>query len=249
MEYVLITGGTSGIGYELARCFARDGYAIVIVGSKEAKLEKAKESLLKEYSVPIIAYEQDLSQVGSAKSLYDKLIRDQIPISILVNNAGFGLIGPTDKLDLHQDEKMMYLNMITLVDLCKLFLEDMYKKGRGKILNVSSSGAFQPGPYTSTYFASKSFVLSYSRAIRCEAKKYGVQVVTLCPGTTKTNFFKRAGVKTPRWAMLPEKVASCGYIGLMRNKAIIVPGVMNKVLRYIPTNIKMHFVGKIKEKV
>lgn len=106
-----------------------------------------------------------------------------------MNNAGFGLVGSTDEIDFKRDESMIILNVISLVELCKLFISDMYRQGNGKILNVSSTGAFQPGPYTSTYFGSKAFVLSYSRAIRYEAKEKGVQVSTLCPGATKTNFF------------------------------------------------------------
>lgn len=249
MEYVLITGGTSGIGYELAKCFKKNGYGVVIVGSDARKLERARKVLSKGPLSPVIAYEQDLSEKGSAKKLYDRLIADKIEISILVNNAGFGLIGPTHMIDFEQDDRMMYLNMITLVELCKLFLPRMYERGKGKIFNVASMGAYQPGPYTSTYFACKSFVLNYSRAIRQEAKKYGVQVSILCPGTTKTLFFLREGVKTPWWAMQSKEVSSCAYEGLMQNKEIIIPGVMNKILRFIPANIKMYVIGKMKKEI
>ena len=122
----------------------------------------------------------------------------------------------------------------------------MYKKGRGKILNVASTGAFQPGPYTSTYFASKSFVYSYSRAIRREAAARGVGVSTLCPGTTRTKFFEKEGKKTPVWAMSAEKTAKVAIDGLMQNKDVIVPGVINNILRIVPSCVKMYFVGLMK---
>ncbi|WP_254906585.1 SDR family NAD(P)-dependent oxidoreductase [Clostridium tyrobutyricum] len=189
MKYVLITGGTSGIGFEIAKNFARDCYGIVIVSSNSNRLKEAKKKLADEFKTPILTYQQDMGKIGAATQIYNRIKEDNLNISILVNNAGIGLIGPTDKIDLQRDESMMILNVINLVELCKLYISDMYIRGKGKILNVSSIGAFQPGPYTSTYFASKAFVLSYSRAIRYEAKKKGVQVCVLCPGATRTNFF------------------------------------------------------------
>lgn len=142
---------------------------------------------------------------------------------------------------------MIQLNVTTPVCLCKLFLRDMYENGRGKILNVASTGAFQPGPYTSTYFASKSFLYSYSRAIRQEAAARGVIVSTLCPGTTRTKFFEKAGQKTPIWAMSAEKTAKIAVDGLMRNRGIIVPGVINNILRIVPSGVKMYFVEMLKK--
>ena len=197
MKYALITGATSGIGIALARVFARKGYNLVLVSSSEENLRRTRKSFKRRFSdTTVFTICEDLSQKRSAQNVYRKVKEKGIDIDILVNNAGFGLVGDTTDIDMEEDEKMLYLNMITPTCLCKLFLKDMYKKRCGSILNVASVGAFQPGPYTSTYFASKSYLYSYSRAIRFEAKKHGVNVCVLCPGTTRTQFFKKEGKKT-----------------------------------------------------
>jgi short-subunit dehydrogenase len=246
MKYVLITGGTSGIGFELAKNFARDNYGVVIVSYNNERLQKAKQKLENEFKITVLTYQQDMGKIGAAIQLYSQIKKDNLNISILVNNAGIGLVGLTDKIDLQRDESMMILNVINLVELCKLYISDMYRQGNGKILNISSTGAFQPGPYTSTYFASKAFVLSYSRAIRYEAKGKGVQVSVLCPGATKTNFFIQEGTETPRSAMTAEDVAGYAYKRFMKNKDIIVPGLINRVIRCIPVKLKMRVVAKMK---
>ena len=246
MKYVLITGGTSGIGFELAKKFARDNYGVVIVSSNSEKLEKAKKELENEFGIKVFTYQQDLGNLGAAVQLYNRIKEDNISVSILVNNAGIGLVGPTDIIDLQRDESMLILNVINLVELCKLYISDMYRQGSGKILNVSSFGAFQPGPYTSTYFASKAFVLSYSRAIRYEARKKGVQVCTLCPSATKTNFFDQEGTETPPSAMTAESVARVAYKRFMKNKNITIPGLVNRIKRWIPVKFKMMFVARMK---
>jgi len=246
MKYVLITGGTSGIGFELAKNFARDNYGVVIVSSNNERLQKAKQKLENEFKITVLTYQQDMGKLGAAIQLYNRIKEDNLDISILVNNAGVGLVGPTDKIDLQRDESMMILNVINLVELCKLFISDMYRQGNGKILNVSSTGAFQPGPYTSTYFASKAFVLSYSRAIRYEAKEKGVQVCTLCPGATKTNFFVQEGTKIPRSAMTAEDVARYAYKRFMKNKDITISGFVNRITRWFPVKLKMMAIAKMK---
>ena len=246
MDHVLIIGGTSGIGYELARCFAQNGYKIVIASSSRERLETTKSTLEKEYKVPIHIYEQDLAEIGAATELYQKIKSDGINIGVLVNNAGYGLIGATEAIDSEQEKRMIILNVINLVELCKLFIANMYSMGRGKILNTASIGAFQPGPYSSTYFASKAFVLSYSRAIRYEAKKRGVHVCAVCPGTTKTDFFNKEGVKTPSYALSAERVAKTAYRQLMNNKEKSIPGFVIRVMHLFPTKIKMSFVAKLK---
>lgn len=188
MENVLITGGTSGIGYALARIFAANKYNLILVSSNYENLKIASQKLQSEFPVTINIFEQDLSELKAAENLYTRIQAENINVDILVNNAGYGLVGATEQINFQDDEKMMILNMLSPVALCKLFLPHMYEKQHGSILNISSTGAFQPGPFTSTYFASKAFVLSYSKAVRFEAKKYGVRVCTLCPGATRTNF-------------------------------------------------------------
>lgn len=246
MEYVLITGGSSGIGYALAKKFAADHYGIVLAASDADKLQKAGEQLEQEYGVEVLGYAIDLSETGAAKMLYNRMKTDGIHISVLVNNAGTGVLGATEEIDLQMDEKMMILNMITPVELTKLFLKDMYAKGAGKILNVSSTGAFQPGPYTSTYYASKSFLYNYSQAVRYEAKKHGVSVCTLCPGTTDTGFFQRAGGKTPKGAMSPDEVADYAYRRFKKNKAVSIPGLSYRLMKLCPVKIKTMVIAWIK---
>lgn len=239
MEKVLITGGSSGIGYELARTFSKNGYEVILNGSNKDRLFAAKEKLEKEYGRTVWAFDQDLSQPGGAKALYDKVAQSELQVDILINNAGMGFMDPSEKIDFEGDEAMMRLNTIALVQLCKLYLPQMYQRKRGKILNVSSMGAFQPGPYNSTYFASKSFVLSYSRAIRFEAKDRGVQVCTLCPSTTKTKFFEREGMAVPPGAVEPEFVAEFAYQKLTQNKEIIIPGLMNRLTLMMPVSLRI----------
>ena len=174
MQNVLITGGTSGIGYSLAKEFAERGNNLILVSSNRKNLETAKNQISSVFDCKVTIIQQDLSKLGAAKKLVEQLKEHQLTVDILVNNAGFGLVERTEQIDFEEDEQLMILNMISLVQLCKLLLPIMYQNKSGKILNVASTGAFQPGPYTSTYFASKAFVLSYRTAIRIEAEKMGV---------------------------------------------------------------------------
>lgn len=249
MKYVLITGGTSGIGYELAKIFAKEKYGLIIVSANEKKLKIAKELLEKEYNSKVITYCIDLGKIGAALEVYKKVKEDKLNIFILVNNAGIGLVGSTEKIDLEQDENMMTLNVINLVSLCKLFIKDMLNQREGKILNVSSIGAFQPGPYTSTYFASKAFVSSYSRAIRFENNNKNIQISTLYPGATKSEFFDREGMKTPKNSMSSKEVALIAYKGLMKNKEIIIPGIKNRIMILLPMKLRMLAVARTKNKI
>jgi short-subunit dehydrogenase len=247
MKNVLITGGTTGIGFELAKIFAKDGYGIVIVSSSSKNLQAAKQSLENDFNIKVWTYEKDLSKQGAAIELYNLTKKDNISIDILINNAGIGLVGATETIDLSSDEDLMLLNVVNLVELCKLYIKDMYINKNGKILNVASIGAFQPGPYTSTYFASKAFVLSYSRAIAYEARDKGVQVSTLCPGATKTHFFQREGTTLPQGAMEAEKVAYYTYRSIMKGKEIIIPGFINRLKIRFPMKLKLLFVAKMKK--
>lgn len=242
MEYCLITGATSGIGYALAKVFAEHGYGLILVSSDFKHLKDKKYELNDIYDVPILIYEQDLSELKAAECLYARLKKEGVDISILVNNAGIGLVGRSETIDLYKDEKLMILNMITPTQLCKLFISD---RKRGRILNVSSIGAFQPGPYTAAYYASKAYLLSYSRAIRYEADK-NIHICTLCPGSTATPFFEKIGKPVPMLALSAEKVAQLAYKGLMKDKEIIIPGVMNKLMRWIPIKIKMAVIARMK---
>ena len=247
MAQVLITGGSSGIGFALAKKFASKGHEIVLVASREEKLLRAKEELENQYHVPVSTYAIDLSISEAAEKLYEAVKRDGHQIEILVNNAGIGTIGATEQVPIARDEALMVLNMMTPVTLTKLFLNDMYEQQSGRILNVCSTGAYQPGPYTSTYYASKSFLLSYTKAVRYEAKQHGVSVCALCPGTTDTGFFVRADSVTPKGAMSAEAVADYAYKYFMRGKAEIIPGLAFRLMKLCPVGIKTVVIALVKK--
>ena len=249
MDYVLITGATSGIGLSLARVFARKGYGLVLLSSDMQHLRRARKSLKKRFdNVDIILICEDLSNDGSADRIYNQVKAIGIDIEILVNNAGVGTAGCFVDIDNEADSRMIEVNVVALTNLCRVFMKDMYKKGHGSVLNVASTGAFQPGPYVASYFASKSYVYNFSRAIRVEAARHGVNVSVLCPGTTRTGFFKKSGIKMPPLAMSPGRVAECAVDGMEKNKAVIVPGKLNRFLRTIPSAIKLHGVAILKRK-
>ena len=247
-KMVLITGGTSGIGLALAKRFAKKGYGIVLTASRKEHLIQAK-ALLKRINpkcrIELIC--QDLSVNGAAEQVYRKTVQNNLVIDILVNNAGIGLVGEAAMNERKKEEEMLRINIQALTQLCGCFLKDMYQRGHGKVLNVASVGAFMPGPYTAAYYASKAYVASYSHAIRYEAAGKGVQVCTLYPGTTRTQFFKRAGSATPFWAMSSDRVAKAAYKGLMKNKEMIVPGLINRCIRLIPVKWKLLGVAQIKK--
>ncbi len=247
MKNVLITGGSSGIGLELAKKFAADGYGILLAASNKEKLLKAKRELEKCYHVPVRVYAVNLAKQGMAKQLYHTIKKDGYEVEILVNNAGVGTVGATEQISLAEDEALLVLNMMTPVVLTKLFLKDMYKRHSGKILNVCSTGAYQPGPYTASYYASKSFLLSYTKAVRYEAKQHGVSVCALCPGTTDTGFFERAKCKTPKGAMSPKQVADYTYSRFLSNKEEIIPGFSFRLMKLCPMKIKTVVVALVKK--
>ena len=246
MAQVLITGGSSGIGLELAKQFAADGYEVILTASNQDRLSAAKKTIEEKYHVPVSVYPFDLTGQGMAERLYETVKADGHVIDVLVNNAGIGTIGATEQIPVEKDEALMVLNMMAPVVLTKLFLQDMYARKSGKILNVCSVGAYQPGPYTATYYASKSFLLSYTKAVRVEAKQHGVSVCALCPGTTVTDFFERAGSKTPKGAMSAEAVADYGYKHFVRGKEEIIPGLAFRLMKLCPVAIKTAVIALVK---
>jgi len=246
MKTVLITGGSEGIGYALAELFVRDGYDVILAARNMMKLLHARERLQEISKVARIdVISIDLSVSGSAMRLYQQ-VRDR-KIDVLVNNAGSGLTGRSWKLPIETEEQMIGLNDTALVSLTKLCLRDMTARKEGVILNVASTGAFQPGPYIAGYYASKAFVLSYSRAVREEAKPYGVSVSCLCPGPVDTGFYGKSGGKKPAYIMSPEKCAAYAY-QRMGKKAVIVPGLLNRMLMIVPESWKMKAVMRMKGK-
>ena len=243
-ENVLITGATSGIGYELAKIFAENKYNLIISARNKNMMESIKIDFEKKYGIKVSIFEKDLSQKNSAAELFNEGKTENIQVDILINNAGAGYVGEFLKEDLEKDESIMELNMDSLTILTKLFAKEMVKRRSGKILNVASTGAYHPGPYTAVYYATKAYVLSFTEALAVELKPYNVKVSALCPGATKTNFSKNAGKKDNPTAMKPSYVAKKAYKGLMKNKTTIIPGLQYKVFVMLPRKLVTPLIGK-----
>lgn len=254
---VLITGASSGIGYELAKVFAENQYDLVLVARRKEKLQQLKSEIMKQDisksgQVNITLIEKDLSLKEAPRELFDTLHEQNIEIDILVNNAGIGMCGLFHEINGNKDDEMIDLNIRAVTKLTKLAALDMIKRRRGKILNVASTGSYQPGPLIAVYYATEAYVLSFSEALREELKPYGITVSALCPGATKTEFASRAGKGDPKLSMAAEQVAKSAYKGLMKGKRVIVPGFGNKmallVTRNIPRNLSAKLVRKWQKK-
>ena len=234
----LITGATSGIGYALAKIFAREQYDLVIVARNKEKLEEVKNTLEKKYSVSVTVVSKDLSKITSSQEIYDEIKKKSIFIDALINNAGFGQYGEFVAADLQTSVDMINLNTTSVTALTRLFLPDMIARNKGQILNVASTAAFQPGPAFGVYYATKAYVLSFSLALRTEVKNHGISVTCLCPGPTKTEFFtNNIAITESRLIqfgsfMSAEEVAESGYNALLKNKSYVIPGFLNKFVAF-----------------
>lgn len=232
-KWVLITGASSGIGLEMAKIFAAKNFSLVLVARNKAPLQEAAiQSGAAPSQIKIIA--KDLSDKNAAAEIFAEIQRQNIFVSVLVNNAGFGRQESFAKTSLPEQMAMIEVNVASLVQLTHLFVQPMLARREGKILNVASTAAFQPGPCMSIYYATKAFVFSFSYALADELEGSGITVTTLCPGPTQTAFQKRAGrmhsKKSLRfWMMSAREVAAAGCEGLMKGKRIVIPGFLNKV--------------------
>lgn len=238
----LITGATSGIGYEMARIFASRGYDLFLASRNIAKQAEIKSQFEKDFGISVATMPVDLAQSGSARSVYDETLRRKMDIHVLVNNAGFAVGGELADMDARQVGEMIHLNMTTLTELCSLCGRDMKKKKSGHILNVASTAAYQPLPCLAVYAATKSYVLNFSEALAKEMEDYNVVVTCLSPGPTDTNFFARVGVEglsdkqTGFWAknkrMASRKVAEIGIRALFAKKLSVVAGNLNSFFAF-----------------
>jgi len=233
----LITGASSGIGFELSKIFAKNGYNLVLVSRNKQRLDVIATEIENQNNIKAKVLSKDLSKTSAPQELYDDLISDGIRIDVLVNNAGFGINGRFVDYNPDKHMELIQLNVTSLTLLCNLFGTDMAKRRTGSILNVASTAAFQAGPLMSTYYASKAYVLSLSEALNNEFAHDGVKVSVLCPGPTDTEFADRADMTNAKiinvpWIMDAAKVAEIGFSGLMRGKKIIIPGLMNKLLAF-----------------
>lgn len=228
-DWVLITGASSGIGLELARCFAADQFPLVLVARNAARLNEIAQELGERHGIQSRVVARDLAENSAAENVFEA-VRD-LNVSILVNNAGLGFYGAFANANLNEQRQMLQVNVSALVELTHLFVQPMLARRAGRILNVASTAAFQPGPLVNVYYASKAFVYSFSYALAEELSGTGVTVTALCPGTTHTNFFSRGrfGATRAPFTMDAKTVAVAGYRGLMRGKRVVIPGIFNKV--------------------
>ena len=242
MSYALITGASSGIGYELAKLFAKDKHNIILIARREDKLKQLSRDLEHDYKIKTLVIPKDLSQTQSVQEIYDILKQNNITIDYLINNAGFIVYGRFSDSNWSEDHKMIQLHMVTLTHLIKLFLPDMLRRKNGKILNIGSTGSFVPGPLNAVYCATKNYILSLSEAIAEEINGSGVTVTALCPGGTKTEFAEKANIKNSSVhffeVMEANRVARIGYKALMKGKRVVIPGMLNKTqifsIRFTP---------------
>ncbi|TLV01498.1 SDR family NAD(P)-dependent oxidoreductase [Dyadobacter luticola] len=233
-KYALITGATSGIGFELAKLFARDGYNLVITARDETELSNARTTLI-ESGVEVVTIAKDLFDREQAFALYADIKQLGIEIDVLVNNAGQGVYGQFDKTDIDRELMIIDLNIASLVILTKCFLTDMIARNSGKILNLASVASKLPGPWQAVYHGTKAFVLSFTEAIREETKDTEITLTALMPGVTDTDFFNKADMLDSKVvqdedAMAdPADVAKDGYDALMAGKDKVISGLKNKL--------------------
>jgi uncharacterized protein len=232
-KYALITGGTSGIGYEIAKLFANDGYSLILVARSSDRLQEVTDEF-KQLGVEVTPIEKDLFKDGAAQEVYNEVKDMNIPVDVLVNDAGQGQVGMFTEIDLQRHLDIIHLNVISLVTLTRLFLDDMLKRGSGKILQLGSIVSKTPAPYFAVYAASKAFVLSFSEALSHELKDTNVTMTCLMPGRTDTDFFHKADMTDTKEYQKeladPAKVAEDGYNALMSGESRIVSGMMNKMM-------------------
>jgi short-subunit dehydrogenase len=236
LPLALVTGASSGIGLELATLLARDRHDLVVVGRTAESLERVAAGLREELHVEVAVVVQDLAAPDAHRAVARELARRALAnIDVLVNNAGFGVYGLFAETPLEKELEMLRVNVAAPTALTKLVLPGMLARRRGRILNVASTAAFQPGPLMAAYYASKAYVLSFSEAIANEVAGSGVTVTALCPGPTITEFQKKAGVESTRLFTGPlvsdaRRVALAGYRGMMRGRRVVIPGIGNFLL-------------------
>jgi uncharacterized protein len=253
-QTALVTGASAGIGVDLAECFARDGYNLVLTARSESALKAVADRLASTHGVQAMTIAQDLGAIGGGSALHAAIQQRGITIDVVVNNAGYGHAGALTASDLQTQLGMIDLNVRALVELTYLFWDGMIARRRGGVLNVASTAAFQPGPLMANYYASKAYVLSFSEAIWEEARGTGVRVSCLCPGPTASKFRERAGTDKTRLAqaspvMASAPVARMGYEAWTRNQRVIVTGGRNAfqagLVKYIPRGALLKIVRNI----
>ncbi len=251
----LITGGTSGIGYEFARLLAKDNYQLILVARQANELQRITDQLTGEFGVNVQSIAIDLSESMAAQKVWQAVQRITDSIQVFVNNAGFGTSGRFDQITFEEDSALLQVNIVALTQLTKYALVGMVARHDGKIINIASTAAFQPGPYMATYYASKAYVLSFSEALTEELQGTGVTVTALCPGPTATKFQERAQLGRSRLFSRrladPHIVAFLGYQGMQRGKRVVIPGFGNwlgaRLVRLLPGWLVLPFIKNLNQ--
>lgn len=257
MATALITGASNGIGLELAKIHASKGGDLVLVARNKSKLDELKATLENEHKIKVYTIGKDLSANNSAQEVYEETSHQNIQIDILINNAGFGDFGMFVETDWNKELQMINLNITTLTQFTKLYLQDMVKRKSGRIMNVASTAAFQSGPIMAVYYATKAYVLSFSEAVDNEVSDKGVSVTTLCPGATESGFQAAAAMEESnlvKGKKLPtaKEVAEYGYAAMMKGKTVAIHGFMNWIMvnsvRFTPRALVVKITRKLQDK-
>ena len=254
-NYTLITGASTGIGYELAKLFAKDRHNLILVARDEGKLETAKNELSK-CNVEVKILSLDLSKSEDIQGLFNYVEMNKLNVDILVNNAGIGTFGDFSEIEWVKEEALIDINIKVLTKLTKYFLPKIIECKNGGILNVASTAAFCSGPRMAAYYASKAYVLNLTEAIYEECKDSGIRISCLCPGPVKTTFQDKAGIKksesAKKYLMDAEEVAKVSYKDFKKGKLIIIPGMKNKLLvignKLLPRRLSRKIILKTNKK-
>ncbi len=249
----LITGASSGIGEELARCFAADSHDLILVARREEKLAALADEMTDTHGVEAHVISADLGIPHAAQDLFETTQGMGLEVDALANNAGIGQTGPFAESDEAMLSTMLQLNMTTLTELTRRYLPGMLARDSGYVLNVGSTAGFQPGPNMAVYYATKAYVYSFTEALVEECKGTGVTITNLSPGATDTEFQHRAGnadsLLFAMGTMTSKQVAQAGYRGLMKGKSLVVPGASNKLVAKTAGLVPRGIIRKVTAKI
>lgn len=254
MPAALITGASTGIGKEYAYLCAQEGYDVALVARGRDKLQALAADIHQKTGREAYVFARDLSQPDAATALFNDVVCTKIDVQVLINNAGFGLCGKVWELDAKEQMDMVQLNINALTMLSRHFLPSMIARKSGMILNVASTAAFQPGPLMAIYYASKSYVVSFSEALHNEARDFGVHVTCLCPGPTATEFDKRANMSATKLfakqsnIMDARTVAQIGWKALRANKPLVIAGRKNAAMAFLTRFAPIQFTASMARK-